>query len=106
MLGVKKLTGGSRIDHLRWAYIIVVLVFGDLRHGRVIGHLRGVLIISERQLNMDGESHLGYSFHSVVIPLNDSEVFNYKLVDSSPMTLEVSGQYMHVGGQAVGAKDP
>ena len=54
MLGVKKLTGGSCIDHLCWAYVVVVLVYEGLQNGKVIDHLRGVLIISERQMNMDG----------------------------------------------------
>ena len=41
-----------------------------------------------------------------MIPLDDSEDFNYKLVDPLAMTLVVSGQYTHMAGQAVGAKDP
>jgi hypothetical protein len=41
-----------------------------------------------------------------MIPLNDSEDFNYKLMVHSAVTLVVSGQYTHVAGQAVDAKDP
>jgi hypothetical protein len=102
----KKLTWWSRIDDLRWANVVVALVYKGLQSGKVINHLRDVLIISERQLNTDGESHRGQSFHSVMIPLNDSEDFNYKLVVPSAMTLVVSEQYTHVAGQAVDAKDP